>query len=169
MLRSSTQQTFIEAPVERVWELVGDPNHHPEWWPEVLEVECADLKEGCRYRAVTKGPLSVATHDLVVDRFEDCREVSIFCEGTGVTTRFRLTEAQGGTFVYVVNPDTTVDVRPVQVTRSWDTWAVVASGVSAGETVVVDGQMRLSPGAKATVKAPRGPAAQAETAEAARR
>ena len=46
MQRSSTQQTFIEAPVERVWELVGDPNRHPEWWPEMLEIECADLKEG---------------------------------------------------------------------------------------------------------------------------
>ncbi|HEX6583794.1 MAG TPA: SRPBCC family protein [Thermoleophilaceae bacterium] len=45
MQRSSTQQAFIEAPVERVWELVGDPNRHPEWWPEMLEIECADLKE----------------------------------------------------------------------------------------------------------------------------
>lgn len=74
MLRSSTHQAFIEAPVERVWQLVGDPNRHPDWWPEMLEVECADLAEGCR-------------------------EVSIFCDGTGVTTRFALTEAQGGTFV----------------------------------------------------------------------
>jgi uncharacterized protein YndB with AHSA1/START domain len=97
--RSSTQQTFIEAPVERIWGLVGDPNRHPEWWPEMLEIECADLKEGCRYRGVVKGPFGAAAHDLVVDRFEDCREVSIFCDGTGVTTRFVLAEAQGGTFV----------------------------------------------------------------------
>ena len=64
MQRSSTQQTFIDAPVERVWELVGDPNRHAEWWPEVLEVECADLKEGCRYRGVMKGPFGAAPHDL---------------------------------------------------------------------------------------------------------
>ena len=94
MQRSSTQQRFIEAPVERVWELVGDPNRHPEWWPEMLEIECADLKEGCRYRGVVKGPFGAAAHDLVVDRFEDCREVSIFCDGTGVTTRLVLTDAQ---------------------------------------------------------------------------
>jgi uncharacterized protein YndB with AHSA1/START domain len=97
--RSSTQQTFIEAPIERVWELVGDPNKHPEWWPEMLEIECADLKEGCRYRGVVKGPFGAAAHDLVVDHYEECGEVSIFCDGTGVTTRFVLTEAQGGTFV----------------------------------------------------------------------
>lgn len=108
MQRSSTQQTFIDAPVERVWELVGDPNRHPEWWPDVLEVECADLKEGCRYRGVTKGPFGAAAHDLLVDRLEDFREVSIFCEGTGVTTRFTLAEAQGGTFVeghFAIEPD----------------------------------------------------------------
>jgi multidrug efflux system membrane fusion protein len=80
-----------------------------------------------------------------------------------------LTEAQGGTFVYVVKADTTVEVRPVQVTRSWDTWTVLSSGVSAGETVVVDGQLRLSPGAKAVVRPVRTPGVQAETAEAARR
>ena len=60
-------------------------------------------------------------------------------------------------------------VRELAVRRGGGSWAVLASGVSAGETVVVDGQLRLSPGAKATVKAPRGPAEQAETAEAARR
>jgi uncharacterized protein YndB with AHSA1/START domain len=109
MQRSSTQQAFIDAPVERVWELVGDPDRHSEWWPDVLEVECADLKEGCRYRAVTKGPFGVAAHDLLVDRLEECREVSIFCEGTGVTTRFVLAEAQGGTFVegcFTIEPNT---------------------------------------------------------------
>jgi uncharacterized protein YndB with AHSA1/START domain len=108
MQHSSTQQTFIQAPVGRVWELVGDPNRHPEWWPEMLEVECADLKEGCRYRGLVKGPFRAAPHDLVVDRLEDCREVSIFCEGTGVTTRFALTEAQGGTFVegcFMIEPN----------------------------------------------------------------
>jgi uncharacterized protein YndB with AHSA1/START domain len=99
VLRSSTQQAFIEAPVERVWELVGDPNRHPEWWPDMIEVECADLKQGCRYRGVVKGPFGTSPHDLQVDRLEEFREVSIHCEGTGVTTRFALAEAQGGTFV----------------------------------------------------------------------
>jgi uncharacterized protein YndB with AHSA1/START domain len=109
MHRSSTQQTFIEAPIERIWELVGDPNRHPDWWPEALEVECADLKEGCRYRGVMKGPFGAAAHDLLVDRLEECREVSIFCEGTGVTTRFVLAEAQSGTFVegcFMIEPNT---------------------------------------------------------------
>lgn len=104
MEKFSTQQTHIDAPVDTVWELVGNPNRHPDWWPEMLEVECATLHEGCRYRGVIKGIIGSDEHELVVERLEletldGCREVAIFCEGTGVTTRFMLTEAQGGTFV----------------------------------------------------------------------
>lgn len=96
---SSRQQAYIDAPPQVVWDLVGDPNHHPSWWPDVIEVECADLREGCRYRGVVKGFLGTDEHDLLLERLDDCHEVSIHCAGTGVTTRFLLTEAQGGTFV----------------------------------------------------------------------
>ncbi|WP_448205571.1 efflux RND transporter periplasmic adaptor subunit [Azospirillum sp. sgz302134] len=59
---------------------------------------------------------------------------------------------QQGRFVYVVKPDDTVEIRPVTVSRSQDGLAVIASGVQAGERVVVDGQSRLFPGAKVTAR-----------------
>jgi Polyketide cyclase / dehydrase and lipid transport len=96
---SSTQHAFIDAAPERVWELVGDPNRHPDWWPDVIEVQCADLREGCRYRGVVSGFFKPAEHDLLIERLDTCQEVCISCQGTGVTTRFVLTGAQGGTFV----------------------------------------------------------------------
>jgi hypothetical protein len=65
----------------------------------MIEVDCADLSEGCRYRGVVKGPFKAEEHELTIESLDDCREVSIFCDGTGVTTRFVLTDAQGGTFV----------------------------------------------------------------------
>jgi len=99
VVHSSTQQTHIQAPPTAVWELVGDPNRHPSWWPEMLETDCADLEEGCRYRGVVKGAFGADEHEMLIERLENCEEVSIRCDGTGVTTRFRLTEAQGGTFV----------------------------------------------------------------------
>ena len=99
MEHSSTQQAFIDAPAETVWELIGDPNRHPDWWPDVIEVECADLREGCLYRGVVKGPFGAAGHDMLIERLDTCQEVCIACHGTGVTTRFVLTAAQGGTFV----------------------------------------------------------------------
>jgi uncharacterized protein YndB with AHSA1/START domain len=99
VLHSSTQQAYIQASPVTVWELVGDPNHHPDWWPEMLETDCADLEEGCRYRGVVKGPFGADEHEMLIEQLDNCDEISIHCEGTGVTTRFRLTEAQDGTFV----------------------------------------------------------------------
>jgi uncharacterized protein YndB with AHSA1/START domain len=106
--RSSRQQVYIDASPERIWELLGDPNRHPDWWPEMLEVECADIEAGCRYRGVVKGPLGSSPHDLVIEELENCHEISIFCEGTGVSTSFAITEARGGSFVeghFVIEPN----------------------------------------------------------------
>lgn len=30
---------LVDAPAERVWELVSDPHHLPRWWPGVQRVE----------------------------------------------------------------------------------------------------------------------------------
>ena len=65
-----------------------------------------------------------------------------------------ITSSQSGTYCYVVKPDTTVENRPVRVQRTWRDLALLASGVSPGEMVVVDGQLRLSPGAKAVIRSP---------------
>ena len=66
----------------------------------MIEAECADIREGCRYRGVVKGPFRASPSTSSSSRrLDDCREVSIYCEGTGVTTRFVLADAQGGTFV----------------------------------------------------------------------
>jgi multidrug efflux system membrane fusion protein len=61
--------------------------------------------------------------------------------------------SQQGQFVYVVKPDRTAEVRPVTVKRQQGTEVVIASGLSAGEIVVTDGQLRLTPGAHVTPKA----------------
>ena len=53
---------------------------------------------------------------------------------------------QQGDYVFVVRADRTVAVRPVKTGISFDGRTVIASGLAAGETVVTDGQLRLSPG-----------------------
>jgi len=93
------QQALIEAPVEEVWDLVGDVNRHPEWWPRVVEVECEGLDEGCAYRMVVKGPFGREEHPMSIERLEGCRALSIRCLITGSFCRWTLTEAQGGTFI----------------------------------------------------------------------
>jgi multidrug efflux system membrane fusion protein len=78
-----------------------------------------------------------------------------------------ITNAQGGAFTYVVKPDTTVEVRPVTVERAWRDLSVIASGLAAGETVVTDGQIRLSAGARAFIRGAAGAPAGGTAAETA--
>ncbi len=56
--------------------------------------------------------------------------------------------SQDGQYVYVVKPDRTVEMRPVRVERQQSGQAVLSGGVAAGEVVVTDGQLRLTPGAR---------------------
>ena len=56
-----------------------------------------------------------------------------------------------GTYVYVINADNTVSVRPIKVGPTDGPTAAVTSGLSAGEQVVVDGTDRLRDGARVTV------------------
>jgi multidrug efflux system membrane fusion protein len=72
--------------------------------------------------------------------------------GATVVPSASVSSSQRGSYCYVVKADTTVEVRPVTVQRVWRELSVIASGVSAGETVVTDGQLRLSPGAKGVVR-----------------
>lgn len=55
---------------------------------------------------------------------------------------------QQGQYVYVVRPDQTVETRTVQVARTVGGDTVVSAGLTPGETVVTDGQLRLAPGVK---------------------
>jgi hypothetical protein len=93
------QQALIEAPPEVVWELLGDPNRHAEWWPRVVEVHCEGLEEGCTYRQVTKSPRGLIETDISVERLEGCREINVRCLDTGTCCRWLFTEAQGNTFI----------------------------------------------------------------------
>ena len=59
---------------------------------------------------------------------------------------------QQGTFVFAVNQDQTVEVRPVTVARTRGAESVIATGIGPGDTVVTDGHLRLVPGARISVK-----------------
>ncbi|MEO7190172.1 MAG: efflux RND transporter periplasmic adaptor subunit [Vicinamibacterales bacterium] len=58
--------------------------------------------------------------------------------------------SQQGQLVYVVKSDRTVEARPITVGWTEGDETVVARGLSADETVVTDGQLRLTPGARVT-------------------
>ncbi len=57
-----------------------------------------------------------------------------------------------GQYVYVIKTDDTVERRDVEVAAVQDGIAVVTKGLAVGERVVVDGQYRLTNGARAKVE-----------------
>lgn len=60
---------------------------------------------------------------------------------------------QQGSFVFVVKSDQSVEVRPVEVARTSGSETVIHTGLQPHETVVTDGQLRLVPGSRVSVKA----------------
>ena len=61
-----------------------------------------------------------------------------------------------GTFVFTVKPDKTVEVRPVAVSLTQNNVSSIATGVAAGDLVVVDGQDKLQAGSHVEPRAPTG-------------
>lgn len=63
---------------------------------------------------------------------------------------------QNGPYVFVIKEDSTVELRLVRIDRTVGNRTVVASGLNAGERVVVDGQLRLNNGTRVTSARPEG-------------
>jgi len=60
-----------------------------------------------------------------------------------------------GKYLWVMNADTSVAMRPVQVSRTYTQdgadYSVIGHGLAAGETVISEGQLMLVPGARVRV------------------
>ncbi|MGH2979637.1 MAG: SRPBCC family protein [Solirubrobacterales bacterium] len=95
------RQAVIDAPVESVWSLVGDPRRHPEWFPRVVEVNGQRFEEGEEYAQVTRSGRGTVETDFLIERLDDLREIRFACQKTGMYAHWLLTDAQGNTFVDV--------------------------------------------------------------------
>ena len=73
---------------------------------------------------------------------------------------------QSGPYVFVVSQDNKAEMRPVQVTYEDSFIATIGSGVKEGERVVVDGQLRLTPGILVSIVGETGEKQPAESSAA---
>jgi membrane fusion protein, multidrug efflux system len=73
-----------------------------------------------------------------------------------------------GSYAFIIRPDAAVEVRPLRVAATHQGQALIASGLSAGDRVVVDGQYRLRPGTRvvAASTSEPGPPVEEKTAAA---
>jgi multidrug efflux system membrane fusion protein len=73
-------------------------------------------------------------------------------QGATVAPNTAIQPGQAGSLVYVIKSDDSVEARPVTVRRVFKQWSVIGTGLSPGERVVTDGQLRLAPGVKVSIK-----------------
>jgi multidrug efflux system membrane fusion protein len=87
---------------------------------------------------------------LFSNQFVNARLLVDTLHGTVMIPTAALQRSPQGTYVWVVKPDSTADMRTVEVQHTEGEETAVRSGVAPGEPVVTDGVDNLQPGAKVT-------------------
>ncbi len=91
--------------------------------------------------------------------FVNVRLILSVREGVATVPARTVQEGREGHYAYVIKPDDTVERRAVEIASIQDGIAVVSKGLSPGERVVVDGQYRLTNGARVKLLEPVPPGA----------
>jgi multidrug efflux system membrane fusion protein len=85
-------------------------------------------------------------HTLWPGQFVNVRlQIGAVHDGLTVASRV-IQRGPKGFFAFVIKPDNTVEMRPVETGQDDRGQILVTKGLNAGEHVVVDGQLRLQPG-----------------------
>jgi multidrug efflux system membrane fusion protein len=79
-------------------------------------------------------------------RFVNVRLVLDTLKGAVLVPATAAQMSASGRYVYVVKNDSTVEMRPVTIGQRQDDLVVIEKGVAAGERVVVNGHMGVTPG-----------------------
>jgi multidrug efflux system membrane fusion protein len=100
-------------------------------------------------------------NELFPNQFVNARLLVDLKRGATLVPTVAIQRGSQGAFVYVVNADQTVGVRPVTVGVTQGDQASIEKGVSPDELVVVDGTEKLREGSKVEVRSPSGTAPKA--------
>jgi multidrug efflux system membrane fusion protein len=103
-----------------------------------------------RLKAVLSNPQRL----LWPNQFVKARLLLTTRQGAIVVPASAVQRGPDGSFVYVVQGDSTVQPHPIQIELQQGDDSIVAKGVSVGETVVTEGQNQLRPGSKVAARQP---------------
>ena len=92
-------QAHLDASLDDVWALVGNPATYPEWWPAAVEIRGQTFEVGDAFTQVVEIAGRRLEYSRVVDRRDELKELRWHCPTTGGFQHWLLTDAQGGTFV----------------------------------------------------------------------
>jgi multidrug efflux system membrane fusion protein len=106
-----------------------------------------------------KATFANADERLWPGQFVNVRLILDIRKGVPTVPAQTVQEGPTGNYAYVIKSDDTVERRTVEVAAIQDGVAVIGKGLSPGEKVVVDGQYRLTEGARVKLSAPAPKAA----------
>ena len=151
------------APLVRVG--LQDGTEHPTPAQLTFVDNAVEMSSGTvRARAVLPNPDGA----LVPGQFIRARIEGVALADAVTAPRRALMSSAQGSFVWVVGDGDVVELRPVRVAANLGDLAVIAEGLAGGERVVVEGVLKVQPGAKVSVAAPGAAAALPAEAGAAR-
>ncbi len=124
--------------------LPGAPN-------EAFEGEVRFLDNGVDTTSGTIQLKAVIANDderLMPGQFVNISLVLETFKGATVVPAEAVQQGSDGAFVFVVNAERVAEIRKIRLNTVQQGLAVVAEGIAVGETVVTEGQLRLTPGAR---------------------
>jgi hypothetical protein len=92
---------LVEAPVQDIWDLLADPRRHPEWWPRIIEVRGEKFDTGDVFVVRSNSPAGDQESKFLVQRRDELHGIRFRCTLTGTYADWKMTEAQGGTYMEV--------------------------------------------------------------------
>ena len=105
-----------------------------------------------------KGIFDNETNALYPNQFVNARLLVDTLRDATIIPAAAVQRSPQSTFVYAVKPDSTVDLRNVDVVLTEGDEAAIRKGVAPGEVVIIEGVDKLQPGTKVAVGAPGAPA-----------
>jgi multidrug efflux system membrane fusion protein len=96
------------------------------------------------------------TRALYPNQFVNARLLVDTLKGATLVPAAAIQRSPQTSFVYVVKADSSVEMRPVEVSLTEGDETAVGKGIAPGEVVVVEGVDRLQPGSKVALNAPGG-------------
>jgi multidrug efflux system membrane fusion protein len=101
-----------------------------------------------------KGTFTNTDERLWPGEFVNVRLILNMRKGVATVPQQTVQVGPNGYYAYVIKADNTVERRPVEVAATQDGIVVITKGLEIGEKVVVDGQYRLTQGARVRISNP---------------
>jgi multidrug efflux system membrane fusion protein len=142
------QTAMAQGPLKVVARTRGDEKPLDEGTLELVDNQIDQATGTVRLKATFPNPAD----KLWPGQFIDVRLQLRVQQNVATVPVTAVQRGPDGLYVYVVKPDATVELRPVQVGEMTDHIAVVEKGLDVGDRVVTAGQYRLQPGSRVQIR-----------------